>query len=263
MYDAYVKKLKESFFNDLNVTLQSGDIFIGTISFTQSEKLTGSDVKARKVSSWGIVPTRITLRGVGDFKGTYTLKEVRNTLDRSGGFKGVLGLITTDEFIQKGSRMTSAITAILGPNFLHNYISSFIFEKPIKVSNIEINSNMGSKSRKVYSASTERIAAAEEVLSEDAKSTKDPSLLNYQIRQALRLKTEFGAELYQRGGGDMAIVHTAMNENMRIINNNNALDWQREYLSESKQKELTQSQGGIQQHSKKPDDKGYFSGINR
>jgi len=227
LYETYIKKLHDSYFNDVKVKLQSGDIDIGSDSFIKYATKGPAEVKKRTVYTWGIAPTRIALSGVGDFNGSYVLRELTNKLSRSGGFQSTVGLVTTDEFLQKGSRLTRSILDSLGVGFTDRYMSKFVYhtEKAINVRNIDISYNIGKE--KDNKEGTE--SSGFMVLSPDAKA--DDNVGNRMTRE-LRVTYGFtgsvGSDIFSRGYDDLSVAYNAMNKNVLT----HALDTWQDYLKD-------------------------------
>lgn len=226
LYETYVKKLSESFFNDITLRLQSGDVDIGSDSFIHYAVKTTSEVKKRKIKTWGIMPTRVVVDGVGDFNGSYVIKEIRNQLDRSGGFQTTLGLVTTDEFLQKGVRITSAIVNVLGSGFLDRYISKFSYHinEPLTIRNTEIAFNVDSLKEKRgvgerainYLTGKQYDAAGYAVISADAKNDSNAARMILEIRDLFGFGGDLTEHIFRSGDDPVQVASNAMNSNVMM-----------------------------------------------
>ena len=218
LYETYVKKLSQSFFNDITVKLQSGDIDIGSDSFIEHATKAPSDIKKRKVSTWGIMPTRIALSGIGDHNGSYVIKEIRNQLDRSGGFQANVGLLTTDEFLQKGVRATHAILSALGVGFLEKYISKFRYqvESSIKIRNVDIAYNLNELNKDKEGDYEDKGYSGYAVISADSKGEDTSARLTLEIRKEFGFDDDLTSHMFERGRDDISVAYNAMNDNMMM-----------------------------------------------
>jgi len=213
LYETYIKKIKDSFFNDVTLTLQSADVMLGSNSFVKnSEQISNTNIQQRTVTTWGIVPTRVSLKGPGEMEGTYTLKELTNTLDSRGGFKAKAGCITTDEFIKKGQRMVGTIASVLGVGFKERIVSMFDFQESLEIFNKKISDNQSKKSEEKVGEMKDQEGV--NVLSGDAAGVNE-----YLLTQRMKAVFGFGdysGSLFSSQGSRMNTVYGAMHDNMKM-----------------------------------------------